>query len=112
MSVPFLSLLILYRRKDQSAKRSVGEAFVNFPFFDDVVVDVTDSLISSTLLLFFLFVVFVAFRVELDRTIVLGILIFLTVGIQCVRTLVVRTPTSLSFSDFSHLPIIIGGTAY
>ncbi len=55
------------------------------------------------LFLLFVFVVFVAFRVELDGAVVLGVLILLTGGIQCVRTLVVRTPASafsFSFSDF------------
>ena len=51
-------------------------------------------------MLFFLFV-FVAFHVELDGAVVLGVLILLTVGIQRIRTLVVRTPTSaFAFSDF------------
>ncbi len=64
-------------------------------------VDVAD-VIHERLMLFFLFVfvVFVAFHVELDGAVVLGVLILLTVGIQRVRTLVVRTPTSFSFSDF------------
>ncbi len=64
--------------------------------------DVVD-VIHERLMLFFLFVfvVFVAFRAELDGAVVLGVLILLTVGIQRIRTLVIRTPASaFSFSDF------------
>ncbi len=50
-----------------------------------------------------LFFLFVALRVELDGTVVLGVLILLTVGIQRVRTLVIRTPTSaFAFSYSAH----------
>ena len=48
-----------------------------------------------------LFFLFVALHIELDGAVVLGVLMLLTVRIQCVRTLVVRTPTSaFAFSDF------------
>ncbi len=53
-----------------------------------------------------LFFLFVALYVDLDRAVVLGVPILLTVGIQGVRTLVVRTPTlaSFTFSDFLSPP--------
>ena len=66
-----------------------------------------------------LFFLFIAFHVELDGAVVLGVLILLTGGVQRVRTLVVRTPTLTSFS-FSYFltsspigeAIIIGTEAY